>query len=66
MLDSNEVERRENKAASKEAPMAAKRPYTIIDSDSHVTEAADLWTSRVPAHLKDRVPRVEWDSEKQE
>ncbi|MBW2268574.1 MAG: amidohydrolase [Deltaproteobacteria bacterium] len=40
--------------------------YTIIDSDTHVTEAPDLWTSRVPARLKDRVPRVEWDPEKQE
>ena len=46
--------------------MAATRPYTIIDADTHVTEAADLWTSRVPARLKDRVPRVEWDEEKQE
>jgi predicted TIM-barrel fold metal-dependent hydrolase len=46
--------------------MTATRPYTIIDSDTHVTEAADLWTSRVPAKLKDRVPRVEWDEEKQE
>ncbi len=46
--------------------MAGKRPYTINDSDSHVTEAPDLWTSRVPARLKSRVPRVEWDPEKKE
>ncbi len=46
--------------------MAESPRYTIIDSDTHVTEAADLWTSRVPARLKDRVPRVEWDEEKQE
>ena len=38
--------------------------YTIIDSDTHVTEPADLWTSRVPASMKMRVPRVEWDPEK--
>ncbi len=46
--------------------MAASPRYTIIDSDTHVTEAPDLWTSRVPAKLKDRVPRVEWDEEKKE
>ena len=46
--------------------MPAARPYTIIDADTHVTEAPDLWTSRVPARLKNRVPRVEWDEEKKE
>ncbi len=46
--------------------MSEPARYTIIDSDTHVTEAPDLWTSRVPARLKDRVPRVEWDEEKQE
>lgn len=46
--------------------MAQASPrYTIIDSDTHVTEPADLWTSRVPASMKMRVPRVEWDAEKQ-
>lgn len=33
--------------------------YSIIDVDTHVTETADLWTSRVPAHMKALVPRVE-------
>jgi predicted TIM-barrel fold metal-dependent hydrolase len=33
--------------------------YSIIDVDTHVTEVADLWTSRVPASMRDRVPRVE-------
>jgi predicted TIM-barrel fold metal-dependent hydrolase len=46
--------------------MAAQPSYTIIDSDTHVTEPADLWTSRVPAKMKDRVPRVEWDEENKE
>jgi predicted TIM-barrel fold metal-dependent hydrolase len=46
--------------------MSNSPTYTIIDSDTHVTEVADLWTSRVPAKLKNRVPRVEWDEEKQE
>jgi uncharacterized protein len=33
--------------------------YTIIDVDTHVTEAPDLWTSRAPAGMRDRVPRIE-------
>ncbi|HYF46411.1 MAG TPA: hypothetical protein VD926_09400 [Acidimicrobiales bacterium] len=28
----------------------------IIDCDSHLTEPSDLWTSRVPASMKDHVP----------
>jgi uncharacterized protein len=36
--------------------------YTIIDADTHVTETPDLWTSRAPAHMRDRVPFVETDS----
>jgi len=31
----------------------------IIDADGHVQEPADLWVSRAPARLKDRVPRVQ-------
>ncbi len=30
----------------------------LIDADSHVTEPADLWTSRVPSKWVDRVPHV--------
>jgi predicted TIM-barrel fold metal-dependent hydrolase len=30
----------------------------VIDADTHLTEAHDLWTSRAPAKYKDRVPRV--------
>ena len=33
--------------------------YTIIDADTHVTETPDLWISRAPARMRDRVPRVE-------
>jgi predicted TIM-barrel fold metal-dependent hydrolase len=29
---------------------------TIIDADSHLTETADLWESRVPESLKSKVP----------
>jgi uncharacterized protein len=31
----------------------------IVDADTHIVEVADLWTSRAPASLKERVPRVE-------
>ena len=30
----------------------------IIDADSHLTEPADVWTSRVPAKYREVVPRV--------
>jgi uncharacterized protein len=30
----------------------------IIDVDAHITEPADLWTSRAPEKWRDRVPRV--------
>ncbi len=36
--------------------------YTIIDVDTHVSEQPDLWTSRVPASMRDRVPRLEQDA----
>ena len=36
--------------------------YTIIDADTHVTETPDLWTSRAPASMRDRVPHVVTDS----
>ena len=30
----------------------------IIDSDTHVTEPADLWTSRLPSRWREKAPRV--------
>src|ERR1700755_776221 len=30
----------------------------IVDCDTHITEAPDLFTSRAPARLKDRMPHV--------
>jgi predicted TIM-barrel fold metal-dependent hydrolase len=30
----------------------------VIDTDTHLTEAHDLWTTRAPAKFKDRVPHV--------
>ena len=33
--------------------------YRLVDSDSHINEPPDLWTSRLPAKFKDRAPRME-------
>lgn len=30
----------------------------FIDADTHITEPGDVWTSRVPARLRDRAPRM--------
>ena len=38
--------------------MASAQRLSIIDVDAHISEPHDLWTSRAPASLKDRVPRV--------
>jgi predicted TIM-barrel fold metal-dependent hydrolase len=38
----------------------------IIDTDSHVTEPPNLWTSRLPARYQDEAPRVAWDDETSE
>ncbi|HXC78779.1 MAG TPA: amidohydrolase family protein [Candidatus Acidoferrum sp.] len=35
--------------------------FEIIDTDTHVAEPPDLWTSRVPKKWQDRVPTVKWD-----
>ena len=34
------------------------RGIPVLDVDTHLTEPADLWTSRAPAKFKDLVPRV--------
>jgi uncharacterized protein len=33
--------------------------YRLIDADTHINEPPDLWTSRVPARMRDRVPHLE-------
>ena len=38
--------------------MSSSPGLSIIDVDSHISEPHDLWTSRAPASLRDRVPRV--------
>ena len=35
----------------------------IVDTDTHIIEAPDLFTSRAPAALKDKVPFVKLDAE---
>src|SRR2546422_8210876 len=37
--------------------------YTIIDVDTHVTETPDLWTSRVPARMREALPRIDTDAQ---
>ncbi len=41
------------------APTKPNIKYGLISADDHVVETPDLWTSRVPANLKDRVPHIE-------
>ena len=31
----------------------------VVDADTHLTEPHDLWTSRAPAAVRDRVPKVQ-------
>ena len=40
--------------------------YSIIDADTHITEPADVWTSRVARKWRDRVPSVKWDAKEKE
>src|SRR5277367_949914 len=35
------------------------RQYRLINSDGHVTEPGDLWTTRVSARFKDRAPKMQ-------
>jgi hypothetical protein len=32
--------------------------YTLISSDSHIIEPADLWEQRIDRRFKDRSPRL--------
>ena len=40
--------------------------YRVIDTDTHVVEPYDLWTSRLPARWRDQAPHVKWDENHQE
>ena len=37
--------------------------FRVIDTDTHVIEPYDLWTSRLPARWGDQVPHVKWDEQ---
>ena len=39
--------------------------YRVIDTDTHVIEPYDLWTSRLPARWRDQAPHVKWDENRQ-
>jgi len=36
----------------------ARPEHLVIDADTHLTERHDLWTSRAPAALRDKMPHV--------
>ena len=38
----------------------------IIDTDTHVVEPPDLWTSRIASRFGDQVPHVRWDADRGE
>src|SRR5262245_23446868 len=38
-------------------------PELVIDADGHVCEPPDLWTTRLPAHLRERALRLRWNAE---
>jgi predicted TIM-barrel fold metal-dependent hydrolase len=39
-------------------------PIAVIDVDTHLTEPADLWTSRLPKKYKESAPHPVWDPER--
>jgi predicted TIM-barrel fold metal-dependent hydrolase len=41
-----------------EAAVMSMQAMRVIDADSHVTEPADLWTSRLPRKWRDSAPHV--------
>jgi predicted TIM-barrel fold metal-dependent hydrolase len=58
MSHSQQVDRRQESAMSSDSNSLESEWDTlrIIDCDAHWTEPPDLWTARVPASLKNRVP----------
>ena len=40
--------------------------FRVIDTDTHVIEPYDLWTSRLPSRWQDKAPHVKWDESRQE
>src|SRR5262245_31706639 len=52
-------------ARIKMARMPAIPNQPIIDADTHITEPPDVWTSRVPAKWRGRVPEVRFVTDEQ-
>jgi uncharacterized protein len=46
-------------AASTPSSAGANQQYRLIDADTHVNEPPELWTSRVPERMRDRVPHLQ-------
>ena len=40
--------------------------FKVIDTDAHLVEPPDLWTSRMSKKWGDLVPSVRWDDDAQE
>ena len=40
------------------ASSAPKIQDWVIDTDTHITEPGDLWTSRLPARYRDLAPQI--------
>ena len=52
------VMRKVDYAAASKGLHPSLQGIKIVDCDTHITEAPDLFTSRAPARLKDKVPVV--------
>ncbi|HXW83602.1 MAG TPA: amidohydrolase family protein [Candidatus Binataceae bacterium] len=48
----------QRRSANAERARALLAGIKVVDSDTHLTEPHDLWTSRAPAKWKDKVPQV--------
>jgi hypothetical protein len=35
----------------------------VVDADGHVCEPPDLWTARLPPHLRERGIRLRWNED---
>jgi predicted TIM-barrel fold metal-dependent hydrolase len=47
----------ERSSPSSPSARALLKGVKVVDADTHITEAPDLWTSRAPATFKDRMPQ---------
>src|SRR6516164_2228659 len=57
------VMRKVDYAAASKGVHPSLQGIKIVDCDTHITEAPDLFTSRAPAKFKDKVPVVRTDAD---